>query len=104
MLDLTPAQFAMVRAVLYAHSLRREVRAFGSCVSGLARRYTDLDLMLMGEEPVTDIIRADLREDFDESALPFRVDKVTWSEAPVMLRAVVEPEGVVIQLAQEARD
>jgi type I restriction enzyme S subunit len=104
MLALTPQQLATGRAALHAGLPRREVRAFGSRVSSFARRYSDLDLMLMGEEPVADIIRADLREDFDESGLPFRVDVVFWCEAPGILRKVVERDGVVIQSAQEARD
>jgi len=33
--------------------------------------------MLMGEEGIPDLVHAELREDFNESALPFRVDLVT---------------------------
>jgi len=104
MLDLTPRQLATVRAILHARLPRREVRAFGSRVSGLARRYSDLDLMLMGEEEIPDLLRTELREDFDESDLPFRVDLVLWRDVPPALRTVVERGGVVIQPVPEGQD
>lgn len=96
-LDLTPTQLEVVRAVLHARLPGREVRAFGSRVLGRARKYSDLDLMLMGEDPIPDTVRAELREDFDESDLPFRVDLVLWRDAPAALRASVERDGVVIE-------
>jgi predicted nucleotidyltransferase len=74
MLDLTPEQRDTVGRILARHVPRCEVRAFGSRFSGRAWRYSDLDLVIMGAEPLPAITLARLRADFEYSDLPFRVD------------------------------
>jgi len=74
MLDLTAQQLSLARGLLARHLPDREVRAFGSRVSGRAWRYSDPDLAVMGGEPLPDLVLATLRADFEDSELPFRVD------------------------------
>lgn len=52
MLDLTPEQRDTVTRILARHVPEREVRAFGSRVTGRAWRYSDLDLVILGAEPL----------------------------------------------------
>lgn len=82
MLDLTPRQLAIVRGLLARHIPGREVRAFGSRVSGRAWRYSDLDLVVMGTEPLPDLVLATLRADLEDSDLPFRVDLIEARDLP----------------------
>jgi uncharacterized protein len=82
MLDLTPEQLATVRGVLARRIPEREVRAFGSRVTGRAWRYSDLDLVVMGDAPLPELTLAHLRADFEESDLPFRVDVVEQRDLP----------------------
>jgi uncharacterized protein len=82
MLDLSPRQIDILRAVLARHVPGREVRAFGSRVSGRAWRYSDLDLVVMGDEPLADLVRANLVADLEESELPFRVDLIEARDLP----------------------
>lgn len=82
MLDLSPRQLAIIRALLASHLTGREVRAFGSRVSGRAWRYSDLDLVVMGDEPLPDLVRANLVADLEESDLPFRVDLIEARDLP----------------------
>nr|WP_269111976.1 nucleotidyltransferase domain-containing protein [Acetobacter senegalensis] len=56
----------------------REVRAFGSRVTGKAKPFSDLDLAIMGDEPLSLETRAQLEEAFSESELPWRVDVLEW--------------------------
>ena len=53
-----------------------EVYLFGSRVDGTATRASDLDILLRGSQPIALKTMALLREKFEDSVLPFRVDLV----------------------------
>jgi type I restriction enzyme S subunit len=101
MLDVAPEHLRLVQRLLAERLPAREVRAFGSRVRGRAKPTADLDLVVMGEERIADLIQAELRADFEESDLPFRVDLLAWRDAPPSLRAMIEREGLEIQTAGE---
>lgn len=82
MLELTTEQLQSVRALLRARLPGRQVRAFGSRVEGRARPHSDLDLVVLGEEPLPALVLAQLRADFEDSDLPFQVDLVSWADLP----------------------
>ena len=96
-IDLRPGDLAAVLAILERHVPGREVRVFGSRVAGKAKAFSDLDLAVMGEEPVSAAVLADLREAFRESDLPFKVDVVDWATTRESFRRVIERECVVIR-------
>lgn len=97
-LDFTPEQLAIVREILAKHLPDREVRAFGSRVSGTAKKFSDLDLVVMGDDPVPLSILSALEEAFSESDLPFKVDVVDWAAADENFRRVVWEEGLIVKM------
>jgi type I restriction enzyme S subunit len=99
MLDLEPEHLELIQRLLAVRLPAREVRAFGSRVRGRAKPTADLDLAVMGAEPIPDLVQAELRADFEESDLPFRVDLLAWQDAPAGLREVIAREGVAVQTA-----
>lgn len=101
MLDLTADQLAMVRTLLARRLPQREVRAFGSRVTGRAWRYSDLDLVVMGDPPVADLTLAHLRADFEESDLPFRVDVIEQRDLPAGWPSARGADTVVIRSPSE---
>jgi type I restriction enzyme S subunit len=101
MLDLTAEQLRQVRMILAAHLPGREVRAFGSRARGNAKPHSDLDLALMGDDPLSDLTRTELLADFEESDLPFRVDLLAWRDAPPSLRAAIAREGFTVTPTHE---
>ena len=68
-----------VLAILRHRIPDRTVWAFGSRAGGKARKYSDLDLVVVGSEPIPNDIYDQLVEDFDESELPIRVDLLDWN-------------------------
>lgn len=96
MFDLTEAQLRTVRALLARRLPEREVRVFGSRATGRAKPHSDLDLVVMGDAPVDDRVRAELMADFDDSDLPFRVDLLVWGEAPPALRQTITRDGLTL--------
>lgn len=79
LIDITPEEQAIVLRILNEIAPDREVRAFGSRVTGKAKPFSDLDLAIMGDEPLSLETRARLEEAFSESELPWKVDVLDWS-------------------------
>lgn len=73
---LTPVELHTVRAIVDGVIPGSQIRAFGSRATGTARPFSDLDLLVVEPVQLTWRQRAALRECFEASALPFRVDVV----------------------------
>lgn len=71
------------------------VWAYGSRVKGTAKTYSDLDIVVFtGENQKKNI--AELKEELEESSLPFRVDLFVWDEVPEEFRANIKREKLVM--------
>jgi predicted nucleotidyltransferase len=96
-IELTVGELAMVREILHRHVPDREVWAFGSRVHGPVKKFSDLDLVIVGERPLDVSVQSALTEAFDESDLPFRVDVVDWASTGEAFREVMRKDHVVLQ-------
>ena len=88
-IDIGPDDLTIVLAILEGHVPGREVRAFGSRVAGKAKAFSDLDLAVMGEVPISASVLADLHDAFRESDLPFKVDVVDWAATKDTFRSII---------------
>ncbi len=95
--DLRPDHWTIVQTALRQHVPDREVLVFGSRATRDAREYSDLDLAIMGEEPLTLRVISALDEALGESDLPFKVDIVEWARIHEGFRRIVRGHGVVVQ-------
>jgi predicted nucleotidyltransferase len=89
MIDLPQEQLDQIRAIVRQHVHGGEVFAFGSRVSGRARKFSDLDLMIKADGTVPWRTLADLREAFEGSDLPIVVDVVDWNSCSEQFRKQV---------------
>ncbi len=96
-LNVTPVELETVLTILARHAPDREVRAFGSRVTGTAKKFSDLDLAVMGETPLPAAALSDMAEEFRESDLPFKVDVVEWATTKEHFRRIIEAGYVVVQ-------
>ncbi len=101
-LDIKTADLKAIQAILRRYIPDREVRAFGSRVSGTAKPFSDLDLAVMGNEPLPTLTLADLKDAFSESDLPFKVDIVDWAETQENFRRIIEAEYITVQSGKNA--
>ena len=92
-IDITPEERAIVLRILNEIIPDREVRAFGSRVTGKAKPFSDLDLAIMGDEPLPLETRAQLEEAFSESELPWKVDVLDWNLAEVEFQKIIQESG-----------
>ena len=95
--DLSPPDLAIVERILAEHVPACEVRAFGSRATWNAKDYSDLDLAVVGEGPLSRGALARIKEAFEESRLPMRVDVVDWHSIAVGFREAIESDCVVVQ-------
>lgn len=95
--EMRPDQWLIVQEILQSNVPDREVWAFGSRARRTARRYSDLDLAIIGEEPLPIGTRAALAEDFSDSDLPWRVDIVDWATTSATFREIIRAGHVVVQ-------
>lgn len=96
-IDITPAQWKIVRDILERHVPDYEVWAFGSRATRLAKQYSDLDLAVITDKPVDLSLGAALAEDFSESDLPWKVDVVDWSMTGDRFREIIERDKVILK-------
>ena len=89
MLDLSPEHLRITRNILQNRVPDLPVWAFGSRVTGKARKYSDLDLAIGSEQPLPFALLAELEHDFSESDLDFRVDIVDWASVNEAFKAAI---------------
>jgi len=99
-LDIDPRHLDTVLGILHRHVPRHEVRAFGSRATGGAKPYSDLDLVIMTENPLSFAVIGGLREGFTESDLPWRVDIVDRATTNAAFRKFMEQDSVVIEASE----
>jgi len=73
-----------------------QVWAFGSRATWTAKPFSDLDLVVFGDEPLSLMQIAELREAFQESALPFKVDILDGHAVSPSFRAAIDSHKVLI--------
>ena len=77
--DISSQDLMIVLNILRKHLLPgTHVWVFGSRALLTAKRFSDLDLAIDAGNPLPYETLVNLNHDFDESALPFKVDIVDW--------------------------
>ncbi len=95
-IDLSDEEYREVMALVERYIPWVEVWVYGSRVKHTAKPYSDLDMVAFASgESVCAV--ADLREAFEDSYLPFRVDLFIWKEIPEEFKEVIRDEHVVLQ-------
>jgi len=95
--DIQPAHMEIIQKILKQYFPNRRIVAFGSRVIGTARKMSDLDLCIMGEESIPFGKLADLRDEFSLSNLPYKVDVISWAEIAPDFRQIVLSNHIDIQ-------
>jgi predicted nucleotidyltransferase len=79
-----------------------EVRAFGSRVIGPAKDHSDLDVAVVARNKIKRRAKMLLREAFEESDLPFRVDVIDYNAVSDEFRAIIDAKYDILQKSNEA--
>ncbi len=94
-IEITPDQRDTLVSLLSRHLPNTEAWVYGSRVRGTSRPASDLDMVVFAT-PEQSCEMSELRESFEESNLPFRVDLFVWDEVPDSFRKQIERDHVVL--------
>lgn len=96
-LDLNQRDLNVVTRILTRYVPGYTVWAFGSRVTGTAKPYSDLDIVVLTDKPLSLERMATIKDAFDESDLPIRVDVVDWAATSDSFREIIRQNYVVVQ-------
>ena len=101
MFKISSSDLEIVKQVLKSHVSDCEVRAFGSRVNGgEAKKYSDLDLVIIGRSKLSSRKLAELKSAFQESNLSIRVDILDWRRIPARFRKIIDAKYEILQNAR----
>ncbi len=96
-LDLSHAELTTVRDILRAHLPPRcDAYVFGSRATASAQRYSDLDLALESDQPLSLDTLGEITEALSESNLPYRVDVIDLRSVDPAFRLRIEPDMIAL--------
>lgn len=98
MLNVSAEELHQVKEILNKFVPWCEVRAYGSRFKGTNRKFSDLDLALVGTEKLDWKLLCDVRLAFEESELSFSVDVLDWHAISEEFREVISAGYEVIKL------
>ena len=100
LIDIRPDHWVIVRGILKKHVPQYAVWAFGSRAAWKAKEFSDLDLAIITDKPLSLDISASLSEDFSNSDLPYKVDIVDWATTSESFRKIIERDKVEVQVEE----
>lgn len=87
-----------IYAVIKKYLPGQKVWAFGSRVTGQQLKpFSDLDLVILGNEDIEDVALVRAQNAFEESDLPIMIDLVVWKLLPQSLREQIEKSHIEIK-------
>lgn len=96
MIDLDNKSIKIVVEILNKYLPSVEVKAFGSRVTGKAKQFSDLDLVIMSHEPIPIETLNEFKFAFSDSDLPILVDVVDWSAITDEFREKIKDQCVAL--------
>jgi len=95
-INLSASEFKIIRQILEQYVSDCKVFAFGSRLNNRAKKYSDLDIAIIGSKKLSLRTLGALRDAFAESNLPFRVDIVDWHTVSKEFRQIIEKDYVQV--------
>lgn len=100
-IDITTAQRKTILSLLERYLPDVEVWVYGSRANWTTKPASDLDMVVF-TKPEQSLNVFELRESFEDSNLPFRVDLFVWDDIPESFKANIKRQHVVLQRATNA--
>ena len=98
MLHVDPRHLQAVQKILAEIIPDRTLWVFGSRAHGVnLKPYSDLDLAVMGDQPLELSTSVRLKDAFSESNLPFKVDIVQWCELDETFKDIIRKNYVELK-------
>ena len=96
MIDLDPKNLLTLQTLLQRLVPNTPVWAFGSRVTHTAKPYSDLDLVIVGKHRIPQALYYKIKDEMEESDLPFKVDVIDWHRISPSFRTVIQKKYIVL--------
>lgn len=96
-MQITEAELSIIKSIISRYLPNAKIILFGSRAKGKAKSYSDADIAIITEEGVSLEIMAEMRADFEESNLSYRVDIVDWMLISPEFREIITRTGASLQ-------
>lgn len=96
-LNISPQDFSIIQQVIKQTVPDYAVCVFGSRTKDTAKPFSDLDLVVMSDEPLSLAKIVELKEAFAESDLVYKVDVSDWASLSEDFRERILPDLVKIE-------
>ena len=94
---ITDAEWSIVKDILQKFLPKETVWAFGSRVRHTHKPFSDLDIVVVNDQPLSIATMAELREAFSESDLPWKVDVVDWASISDSFKDTIKSNKLELQ-------
>lgn len=95
-LNIASQDLQIIRQIL--PKVGYKVCAFGSRTKDTAKPFSDLDLVIINDGPLSLAKLGEIKEAFAESDLTYKVDVSDWASLSEEFRQRIEPDLVAIEL------
>ena len=96
MIHVTDGELEIILKILENHAPQGEVWAFGSRQKGTHGKHSDLDLAVVGDGRQPLSVIGNLKEAFEDSTLPYRVDVLDYHTVLPSFREIIDASHEVI--------
>ena len=97
MIDLEEKYLLEIKRILAENMPDCEVRVFGSRIEGKAKKFSDLDLALVGSEKINWRKIESLKDAFSSSDIPIIIDAIDFNAISDEFRKIIENNYEIIQ-------
>lgn len=96
MIDIKQDELDKIIEILNRFVSNHKVVAFGSRVRGNAKKYSDLDIAIYGKEKLDVKTIAQIKEEFEETDIPFRIDILDYNNISDEFKKIIDEKNEII--------
>ena len=100
MINVSHNHLETIKRILAEYVGDCEVRAFGSRIVGTSKDHSDLDVVVVAPKKIKRRTKMLLKEAFEESDLPFRVDIIDYNAVSDEFRTIIDAKYEILQKKQ----
>lgn len=89
MFDIADEELVFIEETIKKFCPNSRIWVFGSRMKGTNKVHSDLDLVIVSQEPVNWMVIEEIREIFMGSELPFKVDVLEWSSISDAFKEII---------------
>lgn len=96
MIDIEEKHLSTIKRIFQRLIPGIPVWAFGSRIKQTAKPYSDLDLVIVGENRIPQPVYYQIKDAMEESDIPFKVDVLDWHRLSPAFREIIQQQYEIL--------